>query len=59
MREGKKLIVRVLMEQSKFLILIIKPKNPKLYNQMSVKIILEFQLENLLRKEKGIQLTNL
>lgn len=47
------------MEQSKFLILIIKLKNPKLYNQMSVKIILEFQLENLLRKEKGIQLTNL
>jgi hypothetical protein len=47
------------MEQSRFLILIIKLKNQKLYNQMSVKIILEFQLENLLRKEKGIQLTNL
>jgi hypothetical protein len=54
LQEGKKQIVKELMEQNKLLFLIIKLKILKLFNQTPAKIILDFQMENLLKKERGI-----
>lgn len=47
------------MVQNKFLNPITKLKNLKLYNQMVTKILIDFPMENYLRKERRIQSLNL